>query len=130
MGITYKPLKRKHTNPNFLSTSFDILKEMDLKYALAFLLVGFILSVNGQDANGFEGRPEENEEDAKAPGNVIICGTPEHEACFPGCQCQLEDNGGKLSAAEIKEFECKNGCLKEGCDWDCQMACQDACETK
>ena len=28
-------------------------------YLLACLLVGFILSVNGQDANGFEGTPEQ-----------------------------------------------------------------------
>ena len=34
LSISYQPLKRKHTNFNLLSTNFDILKEMDLKYAL------------------------------------------------------------------------------------------------
>ena len=34
LSISYQPLKRKHTNYNLFSTNFDILKEMDLKYAL------------------------------------------------------------------------------------------------
>merc|ERR1712018_765536 len=81
MGITYKPLKRKHTNPNFLSTSFDILKEMDPRYALAFLLVGFILSVNGQDASGQEGKAE-GRECTPAMKAAKRCGVDNDEEAF------------------------------------------------
>merc|ERR1712080_199701 len=110
MGISYKPLKRKHTNYNLLSKNF--LKEMYPRYALAFLLVGFILSVNGQDANEFEGRPEAEDPVAKVKG--IICGSEEHKACAPACQCQKEDTP-KCSIKECIE----SGSTPEACFEKC-----------
>merc|ERR1712020_336024 len=97
MGISYQPLKRKHNNFNLFSTNFDILKEMDLKYALAFLLVGFILSVNGQDVSGPEGRPEQTmgqgdqpdcDENGNCPcGEGCLCNDDEPYPCW-FCQCK------------------------------------------
>merc|ERR550539_1634893 len=77
-------MKRKHTNFKFFSTNFDILTEMDLKYALAFLLVGFILSVKGQGANGPEGTLEQAD-DGGVKGGAEGARVQGKE-CVPRCQ--------------------------------------------